>query len=97
MQFRLPTGRQVNFVSRSQIMKIRKEDIILITAGKDRGRKAKVMTVFPQRKKIVAEKINLRKKHIKPKKSGEKGQIVELRSEERRVGKECRSRWSPYH
>src|SRR2546430_8327308 len=24
-------------------------------------------------------------------------QIVEVRSEERRVGKECRSRWSPYH
>ena len=23
--------------------------------------------------------------------------IVQLRSEERRVGKECRSRWSPYH
>ena len=22
---------------------------------------------------------------------------VEMRSEERRVGKECRSRWSPYH
>ena len=24
-------------------------------------------------------------------------QVLELRSEERRVGKECRSRWSPYH
>jgi len=24
-------------------------------------------------------------------------ELVELRSEERRVGKECRSRWSPYH
>ena len=23
--------------------------------------------------------------------------IVQMRSEERRVGKECRSRWSPYH
>ena len=23
--------------------------------------------------------------------------VVEIRSEERRVGKECRSRWSPYH
>ena len=23
--------------------------------------------------------------------------VVSLRSEERRVGKECRSRWSPYH
>ena len=27
----------------------------------------------------------------------EKTLISELRSEERRVGKECRSRWSPYH
>ena len=26
-----------------------------------------------------------------------KGIILQLRSEERRVGKECRSRWSPYH
>ena len=25
------------------------------------------------------------------------GQALKLRSEERRVGKECRSRWSPYH
>src|SRR3712207_6907595 len=28
---------------------------------------------------------------------GESGQVVGARSEERRVGKECRSRWSPYH
>ena len=25
------------------------------------------------------------------------GELLQLRSEERRVGKECRSRWSPYH
>ena len=28
---------------------------------------------------------------------GTKDQEIEIRSEERRVGKECRSRWSPYH
>ena len=28
---------------------------------------------------------------------GLSGAIVDVRSEERRVGKECRSRWSPYH
>ena len=28
---------------------------------------------------------------------GDKDKFKELRSEERRVGKECRSRWSPYH
>ena len=27
----------------------------------------------------------------------EQGKILSRRSEERRVGKECRSRWSPYH
>ena len=27
----------------------------------------------------------------------QKGKKAQLRSEERRVGKECRSRWSPYH
>ena len=33
--------------------------------------------------------------------TGKRGRVIEagrlLRSEERRVGKECRSRWSPYH
>lgn len=59
-------------------MKIKKGDTILVIAGKDKGRKAKVIIAYPKRKKIVAEGINLRKKHIQPKKSGEKGQIVSL-------------------
>ena len=29
--------------------------------------------------------------------SGSKNSALPIRSEERRVGKECRSRWSPYH
>src|SRR3712207_9198944 len=32
-----------------------------------------------------------------PRLLGHVGALVILRSEERRVGKECRSRWSPYH
>src|SRR2546422_540607 len=28
---------------------------------------------------------------------GDANELIEFRSEERRVGKECRSRWSPYH
>jgi len=59
-------------------MKIRKGDTVLIISGKDRGRKGKVMEVLPKEGKILVEGINLRKKHVKPKKSGEKGQIVEM-------------------
>ena len=37
------------------------------------------------------------KRHPQAEKGGEELKADESRSEERRVGKECRSRWSPYH
>ncbi len=58
-------------------MKIRKNDTVLIISGKDRGRKGKVIEAFPKERRVVVEGINLRKKSVRPKKSGEKGQIVE--------------------
>ena len=61
-------------------MKIKKNDQVLIISGKDRGKHGKVLDVFPKECKIVVEGVNIRKKHVKPKKSGEKGQIVETPS-----------------
>jgi len=59
-------------------MKIVKEDTVLIISGKDRGKKGKVLDVFPKENKAMVEGVNLKKKHQKPKKSGEKGQIISL-------------------
>ncbi len=59
-------------------MKIKKGDTILLIAGKDRGKKGKVLQVIPSKGKVVVDNINLRKKHVRPKKSGEKGQVVEF-------------------
>lgn len=59
-------------------MKIRKGDQVLIISGKDRGKKAKVLKSLPKEQKILVEGVNLRKKHIRPKKEGEKGQIIEI-------------------
>jgi large subunit ribosomal protein L24 len=59
-------------------MKIKKGDTVLIISGKDRGRKGKVLEAFPKESRILIEGMNLRKKHQRPKKSGEKGQIVEM-------------------
>ena len=59
-------------------MKIKKGDTVLIISGKDRGKKSKVLEVFPKERKILVEGINLRKKHQRAKKTGEKGQIVEI-------------------
>ncbi len=59
-------------------MKIKKGDQVLIISGKYRGKKSKVLQVFPKEKKILAEGINLVKKHQRPRKAGEKGQVLEL-------------------
>ena len=53
-------------------MKIKKDDKVLVMSGKDRGRKGKVLEAFPRQDKVVVEGINLIKKHVRPKKSGEK-------------------------
>jgi large subunit ribosomal protein L24 len=59
-------------------VKIRKGDTVLIISGKDRGKKGKALKVLPKERKVVVEGVNLRKKHQKPKKTGEKGQILTL-------------------
>jgi len=59
-------------------MKLKKGDNVLITAGKDKGRIGKITKAFPKELKILVEGINLKKKHVRPKREGEKGQIVEI-------------------
>jgi large subunit ribosomal protein L24 len=59
-------------------MKIRKGDTILVTSGKDKGKRGKVTKVYPEINKIVVDGLGLVKKHVRPKKQGEKGQVVAI-------------------
>lgn len=59
-------------------MKIKKNDQVLIISGNDKGKKGKILKSFPLAKKIVVEGVALIKRHLKPKKSGQKGQIANL-------------------
>ncbi len=59
-------------------MKIKKDDTVLIISGKDKGKKAKVLESFPKDNKLMVEGVNIVKKHRRPKKENEKGQIVEI-------------------
>ncbi|MFA5746682.1 MAG: 50S ribosomal protein L24 [Candidatus Paceibacterota bacterium] len=59
-------------------MKIRKSDLVLVTSGDDRMKKGKVVKVLSGEGKVLIEGVNIVKKHVRPKKSGEKGQIVQI-------------------
>jgi large subunit ribosomal protein L24 len=61
-------------------MKIKKGDTVLVISGKYRGKTGKVLRAFPEERKILVEGVNLIKKHQRPKRAGEKGQIIEMPS-----------------
>lgn len=60
-------------------MKIQKNDNVIILAGKDRGKKGKVLRVFPAIEKAVVEGANIVKKHKKGS-DNKKGEVIEMPS-----------------
>lgn len=59
-------------------MKLKKGDQIKIISGNDKGKKGKVIAVFPVGGKIMVEGLNMKKKHVRPKQQGKKGELVRL-------------------
>ncbi len=59
-------------------MKIHKNDNVKIMVGKDKGKQGKVTKVDVQAGKLLLQGLNLFKKHKRPSKQGEKGQIIEV-------------------
>ena len=59
-------------------MKIKKGDTVQVLAGNDKGKTGEVTQIIPKEDKIVVKGINVRKKHVKPKKQGEEGGILSV-------------------
>lgn len=59
-------------------MKITKGNKVLVVSGKDRGKISKVTKVLPLNRKVVVEDVNVKKKHTRPKKEGQKGQVIQV-------------------
>ncbi len=59
-------------------MKIHKGDTVQVMVGKDRGKNGKVLNVDTAESRVLVDGLNMVKKHMRPKKQGEKGEIVSL-------------------
>lgn len=60
------------------MMKIKQGDMVKVMKGKDAGKSGKIVQVLPETNKVVVEGLGILKKHMKPTKRGEKGQIIEF-------------------
>ena len=59
-------------------MKIRKGDNVQIMAGKDSGKRCKILKVNLKSGKVLVQGLNMFKKHQRPKKQGDKGEVISV-------------------
>ena len=55
--------------------RVRKNDDVIVVAGKDKGKRGKVMRVLPESQRVVVEGVNVVTKHNKPTRQNQRGGI----------------------
>lgn len=57
---------------------VKKGDMVTVIAGKNRGKSGKILRTFPKKNNVIVEGLNLYKKHVRPKRQGEKGEMIQV-------------------
>ncbi|MCH7650307.1 MAG: 50S ribosomal protein L24 [Nitrospinae bacterium] len=58
-------------------LKLKKDDIVEVIAGREKGKKGKILVLYPGDGKLTVEKLNMVKRHTKPSAQNKQGGIVE--------------------
>ena len=58
-------------------MRIRKNDMVRVLSGNDKGKEGKVLKVFPVSNRVIVEKVNMVKRHTRASKDVPQGGIIE--------------------
>lgn len=58
-------------------MKVIKNDTVLVITGNDKGKKGKVLKVFPKEHRVIVEGVNFIKRHTRPTQKNQQGGILE--------------------
>ena len=56
---------------------IKKNDTVVVTAGKEKGKKGRVYRVMPEDERVLVEKLNIVKRHTRPSATNRQGGIIE--------------------
>ncbi len=61
-------------------LRIKKNDTVLVITGKEKGKKGRVLSVYPSKGKLLVEGINIIKRHMRPSRKYTQGGIIEKES-----------------
>ncbi len=56
---------------------IKKDDTVVVITGKNRGKQGRVLTVIPKKNRVIVERVNIVKRHMKPSAKYREGGILE--------------------
>jgi large subunit ribosomal protein L24 len=59
------------------LRRLRKDDTVMVIAGRERGKTGKVLRLLPKKDRVLIERVNLIKRHTKPRGVQQPGGIVE--------------------
>lgn len=60
-----------------QKLHVRKNDQVMVVAGKEKGKTGKVLRVFPEKGRVLVENLNVTKRHTRPSRTNSEGGIIE--------------------
>lgn len=58
-------------------LRLKKGDVVVVVSGNDRGKKGKILSIDKKHNKIIVEGVHMMKKHMRPRKQGDQGGIIE--------------------
>jgi len=56
---------------------VKKDDLVMVIAGKDKGKTGKVLRVLPGKGRVLVENLNVVKRHTRPTRTNAEGGIIE--------------------
>ncbi|WP_054669367.1 50S ribosomal protein L24 [Calditerricola satsumensis] len=57
-------------------MHVKTGDLVMVIAGKDKGKKGRILKAFPKKQRVLVEGVNLVKKHVRPSPDNPQGGII---------------------
>ena len=70
----------VKNVKNESKIKLRVDDVVIVNSGVDAGKKGKILKVLRADNKVVVQGVNVRTKHVKPRKQGQESGILKVES-----------------
>ncbi len=65
-------------MTRKYTLQVKKGDTIKVISGRDKGKIGEIIQILRNTNQVVVKNVNIKKKHIKPKKEGEVGRISQF-------------------